>query len=222
MKKINRQSGFGVMSLILVMVGILVIGAGAGYWYLDKIGVESKDVNTETKLSDFPSGNKIIKDDNSSKEDNNTQPQPQAELSSGGFLGGLLSGKKNCGDINMSEYLKDPLNYKPEVFACYGQALYDCSPAKITMAKYEYKVEGKSGTNCMVSDSGAYDGIKKANRGPLTCSFPAEAPLAFDKLSATKDASFYKKVWMFVSGAILSEGVNSIPTTSYSATCTLK
>ena len=219
MSKLNSQSGFGVLGLVLVMVVILGVGGGGGYMYLKSL--DKAPVGESQELADFPGSDTVSEDTGalpSGEESDQTAPEPQG----GGFLGGLFSGEKDCGSIDMSGYLKDPLNYKPEVFACYGQALYDCSPAKMMMAKYEYKVEGKSGTNCVVSDSGAYDGIKKADRGPLSCSFSLGAPLAIPQPSTTKDDAFYKNVWRTISGATIFEGVNKILPTEFSATCTLK
>src|SRR3989344_5444311 len=138
--KTNFNSGFSVLGLVLGMVAVLAIGGGAGYMYLNSTKGETPQAPKE--LADFTDSDVFDVADAGVASDENEQPEVSSG-SSGGFLGGLLSGEKNCGDINMSEYLKDPLNYKPEVFSCYGKALYDCSPAKMTMAKYEYKVEGK-------------------------------------------------------------------------------
>jgi hypothetical protein len=157
-----------------------------------------------------------------------------------------LPSGSNCGTINMDEYLKDPLNYGEETFACYGRALVTCSPTKMTYSgggyeNFVYEVEGRSGEDCVTSDTGGINLATQEKRGGFICSFPAKVgPEMFDAIKKfyerlgqsgmVTEEKLYTQVWARISSDLIYEGSNTltVPANSeselktYSANCQLK
>ena len=61
MNKLNGyQSGFAISSLIFIMVGILIVGGGAGYLYLNSLNGPSANITSEP--ANFAAGDKNERD----------------------------------------------------------------------------------------------------------------------------------------------------------------
>ena len=178
--KTNFNSGFSVLGLVLGMVAVLAIGGGAGYMYLNSTKGESKQESQE--LADFAAGdtvkNTAESSDKSEPNDSeeraeNTEPVSTLDNSSDGQIENVVgsTGKEiDCG-VGDNSSQTDP------AYECYMKALTNCSPAKLTLnslvagksSSVTYKVEGKSGQKCVVSNPGHnLDTLAKLT---LKCSF---------------------------------------------------
>lgn len=219
----NKYNSGSLMIIISIMLLVLAAGGVGGYVYLNSMDGEKEISQEESKLPEFDAGIKAGTEGDTEQNESSSSPR----------LGGLFSGQKNCGVVDMNEFLKDPLK-TPQAWLCYGEALVSCSPAKMTYrggGDYVYTIEGKSGTNCTTSDTGGLNLATKQKRGGISCSFPIDAAQeiyqkALDLQSQvefqTAMSAPYAQVYSQISGSLLGEGTSKIGVTNYTATCTLK
>lgn len=210
------------MIIISIMLLVLAAGGVGGYVYLNSMDGGEEAAQEESTLPEFDAGIKAGAEVETG----------QIKASGGLSLGGLLSGEKDCGREEVSGSLAN----LPEGFGCMGQAFLDgCIPAKYTMVSpigdATVKLEGKSGSDCLVYTDGGWDMQTKTRMPALSCKVPIAAGPAVAEwsksialktgISGDIKTGTAKTMWSMVAISF-REGTHKIGVTEYSATCAVK
>jgi hypothetical protein len=143
----NDRKGFFVLPIIILVVGLIVIGAG--YFYLSNTPQPTTDKSKKEQPPPKQQG--MTGSPTPSNTAGNETPQPSPTI--------IEITTKNCGSIITNTLTGKPTAQEKASLNCFSQAMLACTPASIEFKTDAITMEvlRKEGQNCVIKDTKSKD-----------------------------------------------------------------